>query len=53
MVTPVWFSAALMDAVAPPPSDVTIGASLASVTVTLIAWLSVPPLPSSTWTVTS
>ena len=40
-------------AVAAPPSDVISGASLTSVTVTLIAWLSRPRLPSSSWTVTS
>ena len=53
VVTAVWFSAAPTTAVAPPPFDVMTGASFALVTVTAIACVSVPPLPSATWTVTS
>ena len=46
--TAVWFSATLGLA-----DEVMIGASLASVTVTLIACTSVPPLPSLAVTCTS
>ena len=53
VVTAVWFSAALTAAVAPPPFDVMTGASLTLVTLTAIACVSLPPLPSLTCTVTS
>ena len=48
VVTAVWFSAALMAAVAPPPFEVIAGTSLTLVTVTVIVWTSVSvPEPSS------
>ena len=53
VVTAVWFSATLAAAVDPPPLLVISGASLALVTVTAIACVSLPPLPSLTCTVTS
>ena len=36
-VTDVWFSAALIAAVAPPPLEVIVGASFSSVTVTVMS----------------
>ena len=52
VVTAVWFSATETAAVAPPPLLLITGASLTSVTVTLSACVSVPPLPSVTATIT-
>ena len=40
-VTDVWFSAAFTAAVAPPPSEVIVGASFTFVTVTVMSWTSV------------
>ena len=47
------FKAGLIAAVAPPPLEVMTGSSLTPVTVTLIAWVSTPPLPSPSRSVTS
>ena len=54
VVTMAVFSARLMAAVALPPLLVICGAlSLAGLTLTDRAWVSPPPLPSDTWTITS
>ena len=52
-VTAVVFSATFTVAAAPPPLEVIAGGSLTLVTVTAIVWVSVPPRPSATCTVTS
>ena len=52
-VTAVVFSATFTVAAAPPPLEVITGGSLTLVTVTAIVWVSVPPRPSATCTVTS
>ncbi|MNT02021.1 hypothetical protein D3C72_1365080 [compost metagenome] len=45
------FSATLIEAVAPPPLEVIVGASLLPVTVMVTSWVSTPPRPSLTCTV--
>ena len=51
VATPFWFSVTLTEAVAAPPPLVMTGASLALLTVTAMAWLSVS-VPSLTCTTT-
>ena len=53
VVTAVWFSLTLTEAVARPPFEVISGASFRLLTVMARACVSIPPSPSETWTTTS